>query len=63
MLNKYGFDRNETLTNLIKINGFKKVPNGLEKDGVLVFTNPRGGNKSRMIAMWNFFKELDENPK
>lgn len=58
MFNKYGFDKNETLTNLINVNGFEKVASGLEKDGVLVFINPKGGNKARIIATWNFFKEL-----
>jgi len=60
MLNKYGFHENETLTNLININGLTKTNKGLEKDGKLVFINPKGGNTARLIAMWNFFKHFND---
>ncbi len=59
MLNKYGFDKNETITGLINKNGFTKTDHGLKKGGRLVFVFPSSGNKSRLVATWNFFKELN----
>jgi hypothetical protein len=59
MLNKYGFDKKETLTNLINKNGLVKTKTGLEKNGRVVFVFPKGGLSSRLKATWEFFKGAD----
>ena len=58
-LNQYGFDKKETLTNLIGKHDLVSVDGDLFSGEKCVFNEPRGGLKSRLKATWLFFKELE----
>lgn len=58
-LNKYGFCKKETITNLIDKHGMVSVNGDLFSGYDCVFNKPKGGLKSRLEATWLFFKALE----
>ena len=58
-LNKYGFDKKETLTNLISKHGLVSFDGDLFSGEQCVFNKPKGGLRSRLKATWLFFKDLE----
>jgi hypothetical protein len=58
-LNKYGFNKKETLTNLIGKHSLISVNGDLFSGNACVFSKPKGGLRSRLKATWLFFKDLE----
>lgn len=57
--NQYGFDKKETISNLISKHNLASVGGDLFSGEKCVFNKPRGGLKSRLKATWLFFKDLE----
>ena len=57
--NQYGFDKKETLTNLINKHNLVSVDGDLFNGDKCVFNKPKGGLRSRLKATWLFFKDLE----
>ena len=60
-LNRYGFQRTQTLTELINKHDIDRRKDGLYKDERLLLSFPRGGLKSKLRSMWLFFCELESD--
>ena len=57
--NQHGFDKKETLTNLINKHGLVSIDGDLFSGEQCVFDKPKGGLRSRLKATWLFFKDLE----
>lgn len=58
-MNKYGFERSTTITQLINKYKLVKVGKDLFNGSVMVFECGAGGNTRRIKETWLFFKKLE----
>lgn len=59
-MNKYGFNKSETLTNLISKHGLTRTGNKLvNSDGVITLDCGKVGNSKRIKMMWEYFKNIE----